>query len=64
MSDFVDDIINVEIVSHRDAISRRSDSASFDSVDANTADTAGVSAAAGSAEHVANVVIRLADICS
>ncbi len=46
MPDFVHDIVDIEIISHRNAISRRSNSASFLSVYANTTNTAGVSTTA------------------
>ena len=64
MPDFMRDIINIEIISHRDRISRRSNPASFLPVHANTTNTAGVSATARSAEHVADIIIGLANICS
>ena len=57
---FVYYIVYVEIISHGDSISGRSDSAPFLSVYTNTTDTTGVSTTAGSAEHVANIIIGLA----
>src|SRR5215475_1119893 len=57
-------IVYIEIISHRNSIGRRSDAASFLSVHANTTNTAGISTTAGSAEHVANIVISLPDVCS
>ena len=58
------DIIDVEIISHRDSISRRSDSPPFLSVYTNATNTPGVSATAGSAKHVADIIIGLANIGS
>ncbi len=64
MTYLMDDIINVEIISHRNSISGRSNAPSFLSIDTNATDTTGVSATAGSAEHVADIIIGFADICS
>lgn len=43
---FVRDIVDIEIISHRNAISRRRNSSSFLSVYTDTTNTAGVSTAA------------------
>ncbi len=61
MSYFMHDIINIEIIALRYSVGRRSNSASFHPVNTNAADTARVSAAARSAEHMTDVIIRLAD---
>ena len=57
-------IIYVEIISHGDRVSRRGNPPSFLTIHANTTNTAGISSAARSAKHVANIVIGLANICS
>jgi hypothetical protein len=59
MTDLMHDVIYVEIVSHGDRISRRSDSASLLPVDTNTTNTSRIAATARSAEHVSNIVVRL-----
>src|SRR5436190_18503894 len=61
MADFMRHIIDVEIVSHRNSIIGRGNSASFRSIDTDTTNTSCISAAAGGTEHVADIVIRLAD---
>src|SRR5262245_42148164 len=58
---FMYDKIDIEIISHGYSISRRSDAAPFLSVHANTTNTAGISTTAGSAEHVADIVICVTD---
>ena len=61
MAYFMHYIIYIEIISHRNSISRRSDTASFLSVYTNATNTTGVSTTAGSAEHVADIIICLTD---
>jgi len=64
MPDFMRDIIDIEVISHRDRVSRRGNTSSFLSVYANTTNTAGISSTAGSAEHVTDIVVSLSNICS
>ena len=54
-------IVYIEIISHRNSISRRSDTASFLSVYTNATDTTGVSTTAGSAKHVPDIIICVTD---
>lgn len=61
MPNLVHDIIDIEIISHGNPVSRRSNAASLLSVYTNTANTSRVSATAGSAKHVADIVIGLPD---
>ena len=54
-------IVYIEIISLRNSISRRSDTASFLSVYTNATDTTGISTTAGSAKHVPDIIIGVAD---
>ena len=58
---FMYDIVDIEIISHRNSISRRSDTASFLSGYTNATDTTGVSTTAGSAKHVPDIIICVTD---
>lgn len=58
---FMHDIVDIEVISHRDTIGRRGNSTPFVTVVTDATNTPGVSAAAGSAEHVANVVVSRSD---
>ena len=62
MPDLMNDIIDVEIVAHRDGVCGRSNSPPFCPVDANATDATSVPAATGSTEHVAEVIIRFANV--
>ena len=57
MADLVHDVVDIEVITLRNAIGRRCDSAPFGVIGAaNAADAAGIAAAARGPEHMADVI--------